>query len=291
MELQLNSLKQFVEDDFELVVMDDSEDNIKSLLSTNRARDEIKNEASRLGLRYIQVPQNVHANVSDGGLVPNGLPANHPTERHRAHLHWIFKNHRNLGFDKYDTFVLIESDMFVKKPLNVSSYMENYDLMGPGRKNVRITKKEGPDQLWPDELKDVAEVTFSFFPMYMLFVNMKTVHNLDILNIGGFAGTDTGGQTGLFIRNNPNYKCCFMDIGSNKNYQIDFFSKESASDEDAEFVHYRAGSNWDHQSIGYYSEKLNRLLKHFVPSLTFALPEPTQDLSSRDKEHTFVKGK
>lgn len=290
-ELQLNSLKQFVKDDFQLVIMDDAADDTRSLLSGRLAVEELAEESKRLGLLHIRVPQNIHQNVSDGGLVPNGLPAGHPTERHRAHLHWILKNNKLLGLDQCDVFALIESDMFVKQEINFAEYMGDIDIMGPGRKYVNVVKREGPDEIWPEELIGLNEIKLSYFPMYMLLVNMNKVFNLEELNIGGFAGTDTGGQTGLFVNKNPQYKYFFMEISGNKEYQIDFFSAEAGTDEEAEFAHFRGGSNWDAQSIEYYKEKINRMLKKFCPTLKFDLPEPQTNLSSRDKEHTFFKGR
>lgn len=287
MRLQLDSLNQFLDGEFDLVIIDDSEDDTRSLLSKRVARQEIAEEAHKLGLKYFSVPQSVHTNKCDGGLVPDGLPANHPTERHRACMHWILKNHKNLGFNNYDTMVIMESDMFIKKPLNIIEYMEGADLMGPGRKNVKLTKTNDPNQVWAEEINDLTEVTIDFFPMYLLAINMNKVNNLEDLDIGGFSGTDTGGKTAFFLRNNPEYKALFLDISGNKDYQIDFFHKSGENEDSAEFIHYRAGSLWDHQSIEYYCEKLNRLLKNFVPSLKINLPQQTKDLSSRDKEHTF----
>jgi hypothetical protein len=289
MKLQLDSLNQFIDGEFDFVVIDDSEDDTKSLLSKRVARQEISEQASALGLKYVPVPQSVHANQSHGGLVPDGLPANHPTERHRACMHWILKNHKNLGFNNYDTMVIMESDMFIKQPLNMTSYMDGADLVGPGRKNVKLVKTGDPNQVWPEEIKDLSEITIDFFPMYMLAINMNTVKNIENLDIGGFSGTDTGGKTAFFLRDNPKYKCLFLDISGNKEYQIDFFHKNQENENSATFVHYRAGSLWDAQSIEYYCEKLNRLLKDFVPSLHMDLPTQTKDLMSRDKEHVFKK--
>ena len=183
MEFQLRSLRLFIQNDFEMVVVDDSKNDTKCLLSDRLARAEISNESKRLGLRRIQVPQNIHKTILHGGLVPNGLPADHPTERHRACLHWLLRNHKSLGFDKYDTLAMIESDMFVRKSMNIKNYIEDYDLMGPGRTNVCLRQDPGIDQQWPAELKNSNEITISFFPMYMLFVNMRIVQNLEDFDI------------------------------------------------------------------------------------------------------------
>src|SRR3990167_6636067 len=91
-ELQKKCFDKFILDDFDFAVANDSDFNTKSLISGGNANAEIIHECERIGLRHIRVPQNIHNNIKDGGLVPDGLPANHPTERHRATLHWILKN-------------------------------------------------------------------------------------------------------------------------------------------------------------------------------------------------------
>lgn len=289
MEYQLKSFNMFVEDKFDVAVMDDASSDTKSLLSGKNAQQEIYEESQKLGLKYFKVPQTVHTSEREGGLVPNGLPTGHPTERHRACMHWIIKNHKNLGFNKYERIVFMESDMFIRKKINIKHYMENYDFIGPGRKNLYLKNAGNATQYWPEELKHLNDITIDFFPMYMLMVNMEKVNNLETLNIGGFAGTDTGGKTCVFIRNNQQYKYYYMDIGSNIEYQLDFFAKVGTKEEDAEFVHYKSGSNWDYQSIEYYREKFNRLLNKFIPEFNHHSKSIDRDLMSRDKEHTFRK--
>lgn len=287
---QVESFNIFIKNDFEIVIMDDSRNNMKSLFSERIASEEIYEESQKYDLRYIRVPQSIHTTISNGGLVPDGLPCDHPTERHRAHLHWIIKNHKILGFDKYNIIVFIESDMFAKKSIDIESYMGDYDLMGPGRKNIHLVReKQNPNQEWALQSQHLDEITISFFPMYMLFVNMQRVNNLETLDVGGFAGTDTGGKTYFFLQDNPQYKYFFMEIINNREYQIDFISKFAFTGKEADFIHYRAGSNWDYQNEEYYQEKLKRLFRDFVPEIKYDYHLLKHNLISRDKEHTFFK--
>ncbi len=286
-ELQLKSFTKFVEDDFDFIVIDDSTDSTKSLVTGNLVKEEFHNECKKLGIKFYEVPQNIHATHSNGGLVPDGLPANHPTERHRACLHWIFKNNKLLGFDQYKTVVLTESDLFIKKPINISNYMDGYDIIGTGRTNTRLVKETNTTQYWPEQIKDINEITIDFLTMYLTFFNTQKIKNLEEINIGGFAGTDTGGQSHFFFANNPEYKKLFLKIGNNKDDQLDFFSKEQPSEYESEFIHYRGGSNWDHQSIDYYNEKLNRLFKKYIPEFHKNNSTLKSNLTSRDGEHTF----
>jgi hypothetical protein len=288
-ELQKKIYNHFIDDDFDFVVINDAGKDTKSLISGELSEKEIKNECSNQKIRHVRVPQDVHATISNGGLVPDGFPVDHPTERHRACFHWILKNIKNLGFNEYKNMVIIESDIFPTKKINISNYMENYDIIGPGKINFSLTRKFSQDQYWPKEIDHLNEINIKFFCMYMFFVNLKTVRNIDEIDIGGFAGTDTGGKTFFFMENNPNYRYLILNIGNNRDYQVDLFSKGIASDDNSEFVHYRAGSNWDLQSIEYYQEKINRMIKRYIPLFNFGNKKLNKDLLSRDKEHVFYK--
>lgn len=286
MELQFKTFEKFAGCGANLVIINDAEDDTKSLLSGYPARQEIHSMACVLNLEHHFVPQSVHRNISDGGLVPNGFPANHPTERHRACLHWILNNYQNLGFHDSDITIIAESDLFPRKMIDFKTYGGDYDLLGTGRLNLHLKKTCQPNQYWPIQIKDLDSITIDFFTMYLLFINNENVNNIEQLDIGGFAGTDTGGKTSFFLKDNPQYKHKFLQIGGNKDYQVDFFSNEKP-DEDSEFIHYRAGSNWDLQSKDYYKEKLNRMLVKYIPEFAENITLSQKDLSSRDKEHIF----
>ena len=119
-EWQAKSFKKFVEDEYDFTVLDDSQDSTRSIISNGSARDEIRNEAAKHGAGYIQVPQSIHAYESQGGYVPNINPSvEHPTERHQALIRWLFRNNKSLGFDQYKTMVLLDSDVFIKVPINI----------------------------------------------------------------------------------------------------------------------------------------------------------------------------
>jgi hypothetical protein len=286
MELQLKCFRKFVRGEWDFFVINDAASDTKCLFSENKASDKIQKEAQRLNLSCINVPQSVHKNKSEGGLVPDTLPSSHPTERHRACLHWILKNHKQFGFDKYDYFVLMESDMFFARDINADEYFSKFDIIAPMRKNCTLSKTNDQNQYWPDRIKDINQVTIDFFPMYFFAANMNTVKNLETINIGGFAGTDTGGQTCFFIEDNPGYSIFPMFIADTKDYQIQFISK-TKPDELAEIIHYRAGSNWDWQTKEYYNEKLNRLFNVFIPGIKKPDNPLTVELKSKDGQHSF----
>ena len=287
--LQRESFYEFIEDEWEFIVIDDSEPNVMSLASGEPIGNDIKAECDRLGLKCVKVPKSVHKSKSEGGLVPDGLPANHPTERHRACLHFILSNLSTLESEKYDLILLTESDVFIKKHINFHDYMGDHDLLGTGRSTM-VHRTDDPNQVWVEEIEHLKQVWINFFTMYLLLINPKKVKNIEQMDIGGFGGTDTGGKTSFYLDKNPQLKWGFLEIGHNKDDQIDVFSKEKGVDElGSEFIHYRGGSNWDYQSIDYYNEKLNRMLKKYVPELYNNQPTHLKTLTSRDGEHTFNK--
>lgn len=288
--LQNESFNYFVCDGghMDFVVSDDSTPEVISLVDGKSIGNKIKEECDKFGLKCVKIPQSIHQNISKGGLVPDGLPTNHPTERHRATLHYILQNLDQFthSYDEYDMLVITESDALIRKDVFLFDFIKDYDIIGTGRRTT-VHKTNDPDQYWLPELGDAASVDIDFFTMYLLMVNLKTVKNINQLDIGGFGGTDTGGKSFLFLKQNPEYRYKLMSISGNKEYQLDFFHNNSDSEENAEFVHYRGGSNWDHQSIDYYKEKLNRMLKTFVPQLYKGQQTHQQNLTSRDGEHTF----
>lgn len=288
-DLQLKTFKKYIKDDFDYVVVNDSDIDTKSIYSNKLASKAIEEESTAQKVRHLRVPQEIHRNISSGGLVPDGLPANHPTERHRATLYWILKSGDLINFNDYKYVVITESDLFIKSDINISNFMEDYDLIGPGRKNVHLKRRRNdPNQVWAEKYNHLDEVTIDFFAMYMLFFNSEKIKNIHEMDIGGFAGTDTGGKTSLFLKENPQYKHLILDVHTSNLDQIDVFSKPNEKLEDGKFVHFRAGSNWDQQSIEYYREKLRRLFDKNIPSIDTGIKPNDKPLTSKDKQHIFL---
>ena len=59
-----------------------------------------------------------------------------------------------LGFDQYKTVVLMDADMFFKKPINISEYMEDYALLGSWREQV--IKYSHPLYVPPEDIKQLT---------------------------------------------------------------------------------------------------------------------------------------
>jgi hypothetical protein len=296
-ELQLKSFQKYIEDDFDFAVIDDAADDTISLLSSQLAKNEIQSECQKNGVRYIPIPQSVHTFVENGGLVPHDSPdinLHHPTERHQAVLRWILNNHKSLGFDQYKYLVILDADMFFKKPIKMSEYMENYDIMGAHREqtiNVAALDQERRNKL-SEEVKSLDGKKLNFFTMCLLFINMQTVKNLETMDNRSYRIiTDTGGRTHEFIERNPQYKYLYLGDMNSQEYRVDFFFKKDRpySEEIAEIIHYRGGSNWSYETHEYYFEKLNRMLERYVPEMYKKYIDIDHNVISRTGEHTFHK--
>lgn len=291
-ELQYRSFKKYVQDDWDFAIIDDAADDTVSLLSGKKAAQEIPEECARYGIRHIKPPQTIHGFTDQGGLMQRKDSLGnvwHPTEKHHCLLRWILDNHKNLGFDQYRTLVLFDADMFFKNPINISEYMEDYDLMGSHREQVIVT-----DHITVPLTEDIVEMAgkkIDFFTLCLLFVNMQTVKNLETFNNSSYLRiSDTGGKSHRFIEQNPNYKVLFLGDMSDQNYRVDFFFKKDRpySPESAEIIHYRAGSNWSNESVPYYRAKLNKMLEKFLPEFASSEAIP-DDVVSANKEHVIKK--
>ena len=291
--LQYKSFQKYIQDEWEFAVIDDSTPNTQSLLSGRKAGEEIAEECQKYGIRHIVAPQSIHAFKDQGGIInrEDSLGnVHHPTERHQALLRWTLDNHKNLGFDQYKTLVLFDADMFVKQPLNISEFMEDYDMIGSHRPQVITTSHLEP-HLISDDIRQVENKKIDFFTLCLLFVNMQTVKNLETFDNRSYLRiSDTGGKSHKFIENNPQYKYLFLGDMNSQDYRTDFFFKKEKpySIDSAEIIHYRAGSNWSNETIPYYRAKLNIMLKRFLPD--FATDETIpNDVVSANKEHIIKR--
>lgn len=286
-ELQFKSLKKFVKDEYDFAVLDDSEDDTRSIISNNLAREEIRNECNRFNINYIQVPQSIHAYYSQGGYVPDENPTvHHVTERHQALIRWLFKNYRSLGLDQYKTLALMDADAFIKKDINMSEYM-SHDIIGTWRRqDIILPLGKFSDKMFPEKVKQLDRTTIEFFTLCLMFINLQKVNNLETMDIGSWPETDTGSKTNFFMKDNPQYTYAYLYDKHDSEFRIDLLSKnETANGDECEIIHYRAGSNWLSENSNYYREKLNRMLKTYLPDLATDNVESQHNLRSRDGEH------
>lgn len=251
-ELQVRTFKKFLQDDYEFVVFNDA--------PGHDMQKQIEQTCQRLGLRHFYIPQHLHQRQSPG---------------HR-HMDGIKYALEQVGFNYDGIVTLIDSDMFLIKPLSIEKYLEGYDIAGElqGRKNDEI------------EVRYLSPV---FVPM-----NMKTLPNKRTLSFeGGYIhdlACDVGAHTYYYFQNNASAKrklfpclhIAYLHLNCPECKNVSCLSCEkklcdSGFDDkvikfiqacpstDVEFfmnhtlLHYRSGTNWNNSSAQFHAIKSKAL--------------------------------
>jgi hypothetical protein len=266
-EIQQKTFQKFLLDDYEFVVFNDAKDPSLS--------GEIHKTCERLNIRCIDMPQHLHT-------------AKEPSYRNARIVNYSLNQ---MGFDYDGIVALFDSDLFLVKEFSIKDYMQNYPLAGLYQERSSGSTKV--DYLW---------VGIAFLDMRWL-PDKKTI-NFGLGKVKRIQ-TDTGGYTHYYLskhRNVPvryinlNYtkqaheilkscsciECkgggypCEQAIYNAKSYgkygdeQIQFIYSSGADNSefflDSHFFHYRAGSNWDHQSGSYHANK-TRSFNEYIRSI------------------------
>lgn len=250
-EIQHKTFKAFLKDDYEYVVFNDA--------PNQQMSSAMEQTCNKLNIRCIRVPQEMHK---------DNLPGHRHTDGIRHSLETI-------GFDHHGVILMIDSDMFLVKPLNVSEYIQSYDLLGLHQERTENNVKVS--YLWPG----------------LLFMKMNTLPNKRTLNLDGDrvngVAVDTGGHLHNYINDNPslqvkryeavssywlpNNKDELKSLGyddlatkfilvlkKDAQYSMEFHL-------DNHFVHYYAGGcNWTGLPPSYHQHKTS-LLNHFIDQI------------------------
>jgi hypothetical protein len=255
-EIQHKTLQKFCLDEYEFVVFNDAKD--------SSLRTGIHKTCERLKIRCIDMPQHLHKSQE-------------PSHRNAKIVNYSLNF---MGFDYDGIVALLDSDLFLVKEFSIKDYMQNHPLAGVHQERSSGSTKI--DYLW---------IGIAFLDMRRL-PDKKTIDFRPgkIKRIQ----TDTGGFTHLYLSKhrdipiryiNQNYakqahdilKTCFCSsckrgeypcsqaiykaksYGKYSDEQIQFIYSSGADNSefylDSHFFHYRAGSNWDHQSSAYHANK------------------------------------
>lgn len=265
-EIQHKTLAAFLEDEYEYVVFDDSNE--------PNMTQKMKATCDALGVRYVKIPQEIH----DLPYLPRQPEENynHPTVRNVNAVQYFLNT---LGFNHDDIVVLLDSDIFLVKPFSIRKFMHGYDMAGA-----------------------MSSSKFVRYVWHVLaFLDMRTLPNRHTLsfNCGRIDGNpvDGGGYSYYYLRDNPEMKfkhahhifsgsvACqtcqsepfsicshntelLKNIGMN-DAQIEFIQSAHNVEFhlDHTFMHYRGGTNWNGQSDDYHLQKtraLNRYLERIL---------------------------
>ena len=255
-EIQYHTFKKFLKDEYEFVVFNDApSDNMKTA---------IEQTCDRLGIQCIRIPQKIHTYAYLYRLPRE--TCNNPCVR-CANVVQYSLNEYGLSHD--DLVAIIDSDMFLVKDFSIREYMAQHDLAG-----VHQTRDNGVEYVWNG----------------LLFFDMRTLPNKTLINFncGEVNNTpvDVGGQMHHYLKQTPDARVRFIqqDYVANHAHKsaqalLDMGFSASMAEfiranpplvelyADGAFVHYRAGTNWNGQSVGYHRNKttiLNELIQKLL---------------------------
>lgn len=263
-EMQYRSFTALFLDEHEYVVFNDAPNE-----SMNK---EIHRACNTLGIRCFDIPQSLHK------------PDDHPNDRHATGVNFSLDK---IGFDNDDIVCIIDSDVFLIRPLNIHEYMKNKHI-------ISVIKGTDPniDYLCP----------------VLMFLNMPMLPDrqsmrFDPIRANGISA-DSGGHSHYYLKSHrhlsvepieviwsynlflgnidtnlsvdittpDNIKIeKYEDLGFNK-HEISFMLKRPNTFEfyfDKHFVHYHGGSNYHGLSAMFHAQKkmiFNELIDDAITS-------------------------
>lgn len=274
--MQAKTFKAFAQDDYEFVVFNDAKDNDMA--------QKIAAACASCGTRCIRVPQEIH----DRPYLKRspGDPYHRPNVRH---VNCIQYSLDVLGFDFDGIVGIVDSDMFLIRPLSINDEMEGYDIVTAGR------------------CGDTNGIVIGHWWPGLCFMRMNKLPDRHTLSFNcGFVNgvyTDTGGYSYYYANAHSNLKCkgidevwgyqlfCpdrfapggnranlnvpvnerikkFKEFGFNKN-EIAFLLQQPDTIQfllKNNFLHYRAGTNYDNQSNSYNNKK-REMIDNFLEEI------------------------
>lgn len=277
-ELQHKFFEKFLEDDYEFWIISDA--------NTPETRKEIYETCQNLNLRCKQVPQEIH----DRPYLPRnpGDNWNNPNVRHCNAVQWAWDNffsHHN------GPVMVIDSDMFLIRPFSIEKTLENTHLAGVYWSAEDIKTGQSSSYLW------LAVILFN----NPILPEKETIcFNCGPLP-GSQTICDSGGWTSLYLNRFKNllniknleylqgheFYCPYryaslqmqnFDHVSNEEIIHNLRAKEFTEIEiglalkkpytiellgNNQFLHYRAGTNYENYSSEFLSEKDKILLEFF----------------------------
>lgn len=246
--IQDKTFKTFLEDDYEFVVFNDGR--------TDEMSKAIANQCSQLNLRCIRIPQVIHRGRDNA------------CERCADVVQFSLKV---LGFDYPGIVFIIDSDMFLIKPLNITNYLKDYDLFG--------TLQHRRDNKNPD-------VTYVWNGL--VFMDNRTLPDRRSMNWDcgrvNNQPVDVGGQMHHYLKKHPELRVKHY-VGT----QLDALPRSTAELQALGyddlmiwliqqglyvmelhagdlFLHYHAGGNWNCQPPAYHLAK-TKILHQFLNTL------------------------
>lgn len=254
-ELQAQTFKKFLQDDYELIVFNDARDKKMCM--------QIEQTCKKLVLRCVRIPQEIHGRPYLPRAMGDDFYA--PSVKNCNVVQYSLDQ---IGFGHDDIVALFDSDLFLIKDFSIREYMRGYGIAGLAQ------SREHVNYLW---------IGLAFLDIPHL--PARNTINFNCGNIDGI-GVDAGGFTHFYLKNNPGVQVRYGDVVYPQDllpraielaahdrfygHIVRLINAGAANMEcmfDCTFLHYRAGSNWDNQSAVYHRQKTQVLLD-FVRAIT-----------------------
>lgn len=263
-EYQAKTFKKFLKDPYEFVVFNDA--------NSGPISEQIREICKKMEIRCVEIPRIIQKGVLWASL------------RTANSIEYSLKHS---GFDHDGIVFIIDSDMFLIKPLHIKEFLGDYDLYGERQSRDEIV------YLWNG----------------LLFMNMATLPNKRTMSfspapIKGKA-LDTGGHLHYYLTNNPSIKLkTYGDTHINllpkdkkqllalgfdaitSNFIINYDQADSHCMQfhaDDHFLHYRGGGNWMHKEDDYHAKKSEYLFKYLD-----AITTPTDEAAHTQIEQSVA---
>jgi len=256
---QKKLLDKFMEEDFEFIIFDDSQNRYNQIAKkVNSQIEDITNEiiliCDELDIKRIPIPisvhdspETVHLNRSHRIDDPAGWCSNS--------IQFAVNYCRDNFKEESEVVLNIDSDMFPISKLNISKFMDGNPLAGVPQQ--RTSNGITVNYIWNG--------IFCFVPSSIEW----NLFNWDLINNkqNPSLNCDVGGEMSKYIEKNPNYKKIMhlpsmqwnlsmdkvLDFISPDNKILEFINNDPRNDKKNPFseiyhpgfLHYRAGGNWD----------------------------------------------
>lgn len=236
MEYQIKSFNKFIEDEFEVIILNNSPD--------PEMWNHINKAGKDLGIKVIDVPGKVSSTANE------------------SHAHALLWSYSNIVKNDNEISVYMDSDIFFYDYFNFNEYLEGYEIAGHMQSKVHNIHPGKPAvYFWPGLL--------------MLDMSMLPDKDQINLNCGCIDGihVDVGGYMWHYLKSHPGVK--YRQIHSSnqickRNNNMDFFPREVHKIYNEDFIvtrlsrcmiHAGAGCNWNNQANRYMKDKIKFIFK------------------------------
>ena len=256
-ELQYLTIKKFIDENNEYIIFNDGKNwpDMSNFWDINEGREGIKNKCNELNIKCIDIPNDHHKKMYDGGL------------RHTDSLRFVLNYMKN----NLDEYLMLDSDMFLIDKLDLDKYRKS---------NCVGVLQERSDYnliyIWPN----------------LFYMNMNTIKNKDLIDLSKVNGGDTGSATDKWLKSfTYNYNdmrtkgiqnsdfylikhlcsCSWnesmLPLNIDKNI-LNFLNNDGRNQNgyffaeiyDNTILHYRAGSNWTEHHKMIHNKNINNLI-------------------------------